>query len=274
MVLHYGFHNDQICPISEISIGPNNLSLHRGYGIFDYFTYHNRSNIHLDWYINRFFSSARKAHLNIKKSRDELIDIINKLYDLNSTPESNFKLILSGGDSTNGYSPSNEHELLVLNYRHSHHPTDYYSQGISLITHRHVRPFADIKSTNYMIPYLLQSKLEDSGALDVLYVMEGIVSETSRANIFCCKHGILYTPSRDILPGITRRMLIEDQNSYSVIERDITLEELMASDEVFITSSTKKVMPVVRIDGQPISGGKVGSIAPDLYTWMTTHTSC
>ena len=274
MVLHYGFHNDRICPISEMSIGPNNLSLHRGYGIFDYFTYHNRSNIHLDWYLDRFYSSAGKAHLSIKKSREDLIDIINKLYDLNRTPESNFKLILSGGNSTNGYSPSNELELLVLNYRHRHHPTNYYTQGISLITHRHVRPFADIKSTNYMIPYLLKSKLEDSEAVDVLYVMEGIVSETSRANIFCCQRGILYTPSRDILPGITRRMLMSDQTSYPVVERDITLDELMASDEVFITSSTKKVMPVVRIDGQPIEGGGVGPIATELNKWLTTHTSC
>ena len=67
---------------------------------------------------------------------------------------------------------------------------------------------------------------------------------------------------------------MSDQTSYPVVERDITLDELMASDEVFITSSTKKVMPVVRIDGQPIKEGGVGPIATKLNKWLTTHTSC
>ena len=273
MALPYGFHNDRISPLAEMSVGPNNLSLHRGYGIFDYFTYHNKFNLHLDWYLDRFFTSADKAHLRLDQSRQGLIDIINELYDLNQTPTSNIKLILSGGSSTNGYSPSKKTDLLVLNYRHSPPPTSQYTQGVSLITHRHVRPFADIKSTNYIIPYLLRSKLEESGALDVLYVLEGIVNETSRANIFCCRNNVLYTPSRDILPGITRKTLLTDQTMYPVVQQDITFDELICSDEVFITSTIKKVMPVVKIDGILINGGRVGPIAKQLYQWMTTHIS-
>jgi branched-chain amino acid aminotransferase len=274
MVLSHGFHNNRIAPLSEISIGPNNLSLHRGYGIFDYFTYHNRSNHHLDWYLDRFYSSADKANLVIHHSRQEIIDIINQLYDLNDTPNSNIKIILSGGDSANGYTPTDKPDLLILNYKHTPPPTAHYTQGIKLLTHRYVRPMADIKSTNYIIPYLMRPKLEQAAALDVLYMMDGIISESSRANIFCYRDHTLYTPSRDILPGITRRILIEEQVLYPVVLKDIKLDELLASDEVFITSSTKKVLPVVKIDDHSINGGNVGPISARLNQWMTTRTSC
>ena len=61
---------------------------------------------------------------------------------------------------------------------------------------------------------------------------------------------------------------------YPIVQQDITLDELISSDEVFITSTIKKVMPVVKIDDTLINGGTVGPIATQLYQWMTTHTSC
>lgn len=269
MILPLAYHKGEIVSTDTISFSANNLSLHRGYGIFDYFTYHNGQNIHLEWYLDRFYSSASKANLKLDLGRSELIDTINQIYKSNNIQRSNIKLILSGGNSLNGFTYNGDSELMILNYQHQDNPTNYYSDGVRLITYEHVRPFAEIKTTNYMIPYLMQPELTKVGAIDVLYVSNSMVSETSRANIFSIKKGQITTPDQHVLPGITRKALLTKCNEFPIIAKPLTLAEILSADEVFISSSTKKAMPVIQINDQVIGTGKVGPITTKLNHWLT-----
>ena len=82
---------------------------------------------------------------------------------------------------------------------------------------------------------------------------------TSFPKVFIIKDGTVYTPGQDILHGITRKRLLSLKDlQCSIVERDINLEELSKASESFITSTTKGILPIVKIDNNPIGAGVPG----------------
>jgi D-alanine transaminase len=99
----------------------------------------------------------------------------------------------------------------------------------------------------------------------ILYNDEGEITEASACNVFVVKDGAVATPDTDhqILPGITRQLLLQilrADSSIPVEERVVTLDELQHADEVWLTSSTKEVAPVVLLDGAPVGHGEPGEV--------------
>lgn len=99
----------------------------------------------------------------------------------------------------------------------------------------------------------------------ILYNANRQVTEASACNVFMVKDGTVLTPPLDnqLLPGITRLILLDVLRKYTdlpVQERFFSFDELMAADEVWITSSSKEVAPVVEVDGKAIADGKIGDV--------------
>jgi len=108
----------------------------------------------------------------------------------------------------------------------------------------------------------------------ILYNEDRELTEAAACNVFVIKDGVVATPDLDHqkLPGITRLMLLEilrRDGSIPIEERIVMLDELDGADEVWITSSSKEIAPVIEIDGKPVGDGKVGDVwlaAQRLYT--------
>ena len=99
----------------------------------------------------------------------------------------------------------------------------------------------------------------------ILYNASGELTEASACNVFVVKNGVVATPDTDhqILPGITRLLLIEilsADGSIPIEERVVTLDELRNAEEVWISSSTKEIAPVIMVDGTPVGDGEVGDV--------------
>ena len=110
----------------------------------------------------------------------------------------------------------------------------------------------------------------------ILYNQDGELTEASACNVFVVRHGIVATPLLDHqkLPGITRLMLLEilrRDGSIPVEERVITMRELEQADEVWLTSSSKEIAPVIEIDGRPVGDGKVGDVWLAAQTLYSAH---
>ncbi|MBB1416902.1 aminotransferase class IV [Pseudoalteromonas sp. SG44-1] len=110
----------------------------------------------------------------------------------------------------------------------------------------------------------------------ILYNRLDELTEASSSNVFIVKDGVISTPPLDnqILPGITRWLILTILHSYSdfkVQERIITKQELFAADEVWITSATKEVGPVVKLNGQLVADGKPGKIWQQVQSLFTEH---
>ena len=141
-----------------------------------------------------------------------------------------------------------------------------FKAGISAITHDDLRwGRCDIKSTNLLANCLAQSLATEKGAKEAIFIHRDLgVTEGSSCNIFLVKGSSIFTPplSNAILAGTVRAHLIKllKQNNYEVFERPVAKAELFLADELFITSTTREALGVVRIVQEKVGSGQVGPI--------------
>ncbi len=256
-MIHFCYINNQIMPISEASIGINDLGLLRAYGIFDYFRTYKKRPFLWDWYWERFENSAKSMNLEIPLSKQQTSDIIQELIKLTEKEDCGVRLILTGGYSDNSISSVSPNFMILTEDIHSPKPEEY-SKGIKVISYEYQRDLPDVKSTDYKHLMLLQKQLKAQNATDVLFYQQAKISELSRSNLFMIKNEVISTPKDHILKGVTRRLILElIKDKYELIERDISLEEVFGADEVFTTSSTKQILPINTIDSIQLKNERI-----------------
>lgn len=255
------FADGQIISTSKASIHPMDLGFIRGYGIFDFFRTVNFKALFLDSYLDRFYSSAEKTFLPLDYSRAELKSVIQDLIEKNHLKEGGIRMLLSGGVSANHFSPA-KGKLFIFSESLIFPAQEKYDKGIKLLSLEYVRPISEIKTTNYALPVWDSIRWKDAGAEDVLYHMNGMISESSRSNFFIVKDGIISTPDSHVLMGITRKHVIELAGEVQI--RPVSMQEALNADEAFITSTTKVLLPVTQIDEHEIGTGKPGPVSLDL----------
>jgi len=254
----YVWVNDLLIPGDEAQINIADLAVQRGYGIFDFFKTINAKPVFLEEHLDRFFNSASYMRLEIKTNRDELRSKILKLLNKNNLDESGVKIILTGGFSADGFAIAEPN--LIISQQSFKISKDLNEEGISLITHEYQRQFSTAKTLDYLQAIWLQPVLKERKADDVLYHSNGLIRECPRANIFIVsKNNQLLTPEYEMLKGVSRNQVLKIAESMMETEaRDVTLKDLENAKEVFITSTTKNILPVTQIDGKMIGDGKAG----------------
>ncbi len=264
------FVNNEIVKASEAKLHVSDLSIVRGFGIFDFFRTSSGKPLFMRDHLDRFYRSARQFHLPLPHQPAYLENKVKALIELNGFDESGIKLVLTGGYSENGFVPGNPNLLIMVDQLHLPNVI-CYEEGVRLISYRFIRSFPEVKSTNYLTAVMLIEKCKQAGALDVLYHDGEIISELTRSNIFLVKDKVLITPSEDILKGITRSKVLQlAQKEFAIEERKVRLEEVWQADEIFITSSMKRVMPVVAIDDMLIGSGRPGEVTKKLMHFFLT----
>ncbi len=136
------------------------------------------------------------------------------------------------------------------------------TDGLSAITVEDFRwGRCDIKTTALLANVLMKQQAVDAGANETLIVRDGEVLEGSSTSVFIVRDGVLITPpnSHRILPGTTRDAALSLATGVMPVEvRSISIDELRAADEVWISAATRDVLPVTRVDGAPIGNGRPG----------------
>ncbi|KAB7732109.1 aminotransferase IV [Rudanella paleaurantiibacter] len=256
--MHYGYLNGTVRPVDELNIGITDLSLLRGYGLFDYFLTYNGRPFQWDWYWERFQNSAAGLRLPLPMSKDETYAVVMDLIGRAGGADVAFRFVLTGGYSADSISIGQPNLLIMTEDIHPV-PGVQYEAGIRVMLDEYVRDMAEIKSTDYKRVILKALDIRAAGASDLLYHKDGEISELSRSNFFLVKGNTLVTPNRHILRGITRRTVIElAKPDFVVHERPVLLSELQDADEAFTTSSTKRVLPIVQVGDLTIGDGQVG----------------
>jgi D-alanine transaminase len=137
--------------------------------------------------------------------------------------------------------------------------------GVSAITLTDIRwKLCNIKAITLLPNVLLRQQAIDAGSAEAILINAGLAIEGAASNLFIVQHGIVITPpnSAALLPGITRDLVLElaANNAIPFREADITESELVHADEVWLTSSTREISPVVTLDGQPVGDGTPGPV--------------
>lgn len=262
----YCLLNGEFKKTAEPVLKVNDLGLMRGYGVFDFFPIQQQQPVFFNDYWNRFRNSALQMRLPFEWEYDAFGLRLQELFRKNDRTDGYCRLLLTGGYSKNGFLPDGSANLLVITQGPIDYSEDNYTRGIKLITLEHTRQYPQIKSINYMAVLLERGRLQEEDAADVLYLSGENVTESSRSNFFIIdEQGILKTPQTDILGGITRSKVLElAQDLMEVEVTDVSIEEVKKARSAFITSTTKRIMPVTRIDDFMINNGRVLPIIPKL----------
>jgi branched-chain amino acid aminotransferase len=250
----YAYINGQIIPIAQAHLHVTDLGILRGYGVFDFFRAIDGKPIYLEEHLDRFENSTQKMNLTLPYSRENLRNNVLDMIRLHEHKLLGIKLLCTGGYSEDGYEPATPNVVMLAK------PFKMLPDGktLKLMTVEHVRELSDIKTTNYIVPIKAIPQLKAGGFDDVLYHKDGLVSESSRSNVFIVKGEKVITPKSNILHGITRNNVIKViKNHFDFEEKDFSLSDLLQADEVFISSSTKRVSPVEYVDNQQFTQKKV-----------------
>ncbi|MEJ2576270.1 MAG: D-amino acid aminotransferase [Gammaproteobacteria bacterium] len=135
--------------------------------------------------------------------------------------------------------------------------------GVSAVTLDDIRWMrCDIKATTLLANVLGHSQARDEGADEAIFVRDGKVIEGTASNLFIVNSGLLITPpnSQWLLPGVTRDLVLElaQQAGLPYAEASISMLDLDFAEEVWLTSSTREVMPVTQLNGRAVGGGRPG----------------
>lgn len=246
----------------EARIPLADLAVLRGFAVFDFLRTYGGRPFQLDEHIHRLRRSADLIGLNYPWSD---ADLINAVYEtLKRNPdhdESDIRIVMTGGLSPNNLLPEpGAARLLIMVQPVTRLPAEHYEKGHAVITVDLARILPAAKTTNYITAVMAMQRARAANAIEALYTTPtGHVTEATTSNLFMFQGQHLITPVEDVLPGITRQVVLRCVDGlFPVTIRAITLDELLTADEIFITSSVKEVLPIVRVDAHTIGDGRPG----------------
>jgi len=265
-MMKYCYFDGKYIESSKAGVPINDLGITRAYSVFDFFRVYNTKPLHFDRNYKRLLNSAKILNIKVPISSSKLGEIVSGLLKKNKCKSAQVKIILTGGVSEDGLSRGSNPLLYIYLSDLVDFPESYYKKGCKLITEKYSRPYFEAKTTYYTRAVILQDKRRKQKAVEILYVTKGKIFEAATSNIFIVKNNKLFTPKEGILKGITRSIVIDLAKDLDIkcVEKNLSLNEALKADEIFLTAANKKVLPIVNIDNKKISNGRVGELSKKL----------
>lgn len=257
-------------PVEEAKVSVLDIGLLRGFGIYDGLTTIGGKPFRFADHWNRFVDGAHALNLNIPITEEgcekKIMEIVEKS---GFSDRANIRMILTGGNTIGGIEYVFESPTFYITAeKWESLPKEYYEKGAKLVTYNHLREMPEHKTTNYIQAVNLQVWRKEEKAVEILYIHDGEVLECATSNICLVKNQTIITPVENVLGGITLKVILElaEKANYKIEKRLVYEEELKTTDEVFITSSFKDIVPIVKIDDFEMGNGRVGEITKDLMS--------
>lgn len=268
--------NGQFVEENQAKISVNDLSVIRGFGVFDFLRTYNGFPFHLDEHLNRLERSARLIGLELPHPTAKIKEIVRETLGRNKHKESNIRLVVTGGLSTDSITPGLSPQLLIMVSSVKEMPLEWYSDGAKVITSHVDRFLPGAKSINYIPAILCQREARMQQAIEAVYVdRNGYMLEGTTSNFFAFIGDTLVTPPCNrVLPGITRQVVLGlAEKEYTMIERELHKDEVRLIDEAFITSSVREIVPIVAIDSIKLGTGKPGPRTQKILELFRDYTN-
>jgi D-alanine transaminase len=266
-----GFVNGRFLPLEEATVSVEDRGFQFGDGVYEVIrTYHGKP-FQLEAHLVRFERSAGAIDLPLPWSLQQWAAHVQEGIARSGYAESKVYLQLTRGVAPRDHGfPASVRPTAVMTVRELK-PMDPARQaaGVTVMTMDDWRwGRCDIKSVNLLPNVMARQKATQAGAFEAVFVRRGQVTEGAVSNVMIVKAGRLLTApgGEQILSGVTRTLVLElaRKEGLPVEERFVSREELLHADEVFLTSTTIEVLPVIRVDGGPVGSGKPGPVTQRL----------
>jgi len=242
-----------------------------GDGVFEGIRSYQRRVFKLKEHIDRLFESSQSIMLKIPLTREQMIKAVLQTVKANKLDNAYIRLVVTRGEGDLGLDPRKCYKgatIIIIADKIALYPEKLYREGLSIVTVPTVRNLPEalnpqIKSLNYLNNILAKIEAANSGSDEAIMLDSlGYVAECTGDNIFVVKAGHFYTPPQCMgtLRGITRDAVLEITRKARLPahEHVITRHEVYISDECFLTGTAAEIIPVVKVDGRVIGGGKPG----------------
>lgn len=272
------FLNGAYLPMAEAKISPMDRGFLFGDGIYEVIPSYGGQMVGFIPHIDRMNNGMAAIGLNFGWSHEQWRAVCDQLMEQNGCGNLGLYLHVSRGADTKRFHAYPENiEPTVFAFAFEIPPAPIadktkvtvYKVAIS----RDLRwERCHIKSTALLGNVMHFQQGYEQGANETLLFNErNELTEASACNAYIVKDGVVVTPPLDhqILPGITRYMLLDllrKEGSIPVEERVVTMDEVLDADEVWVSSSSKEIVPVVEVDGKPVGKGEIGDV------WLAAQT--
>ncbi len=260
----------EIVPLAEARISPMDIGLLRGYAVFDLLRTVGGRPFLLTEHLKRLRASAQHLGLKVPLDDEQITDVIDDLLSRNEHGEATVRLVLTGGVSPDGLTFDPETPTFcILTHDLVEPPATMYEIGTALMTREHKREVPGAKTTNYITMIHNRPEAAEIGAIDLLYHDGERIYEAASASFYVVRDGKIHAPADDVLWGTVGSFVLDlVRDRYEVVLGDVTLEEALGADEAFLTSTTRGVVPIVRLDDRKIGDGLPGPVTTEIMrTW-------
>ncbi len=262
------FLNGLMLPLEEAKISVLDRGFLLGDGVYEVIPAYGGRLFRLEQHLQRLQNSLDAIRIDNPYTNDEWTRILSELIAQGGNADQSVYLQV-----TRGVAAKRDHA-----FPHEVKPTvfamsnpippltdELLLQGIAAITLDDIRwQRCDIKAITLLANAMLRQQAHDEGAAEAILIKDGHAIEGAASNLFIVSNGTIITPpkSSHLLPGVTRDLVLElaAQHGLEYAERAIPEQELSQASEIWLTSSTKEILPVTTLNQQAVGDGKPGLV--------------
>ena len=263
--------NGKFMPLEEACVPVLDRGFIFGDGVYEVIPAYSRKLFRLTSHLHRLQHSLDSIRLKNPYSNSQWHDLLKKIVAANDNEDQYVYLHITRGVAKRDHAfPQNcEPTVFIMSNPLLAPSQDLLANGCSAITaidNRWIR--CDIKSISLLPNVLLRQMAVDANASETILIRDGFLTEGAASSIFVVKDNILLAPPKShlMLPGITYDVVLElaAANHIPYEIREIFEEELQSADEIMLTSSTKEIMAVTRLNDNLVGNGKPGALCQQL----------
>ena len=266
------FLNDEIIEVEKGCVSVTDSGFLYGAGLFETMRSYNGVVFSLEDHLDRLFSSAEALSIKIDFNRENITDAIYQVLKENNLTDARLRLTVSGGPMS--LSEENKRTTLVISAtQFQPYPKEYYEKGVLVVLCPYRQnpndPTCGHKTTSYFSRMLALQMVHQKRAAEALwFTIDNRLAEGCVSNVFLVKDSVVYTPPlyTPVLAGIARKNVckLALKNSIKLVEKNLTINEVLGADEVFLTNVIMQVMPVFQIEKHTVGQGAVGELTKKL----------
>lgn len=258
--------NGEFLPKDEARVSVLDRGFLFGDGVYEVIPVYGGRLFRLEQHLDRLDQSLAGIRLANPHTRPEWRQIIGQLVELQGGGDQSVYLQV-----TRGAAPKRDHAfpadvratVFAMSSPLTPNPPEVAQQGVAAITLEDIRwKYCHIKAVTLLANVLLRQQALDGGAVESILIRDGEVTEGAASNVFIVRAGELLTPPKGpfLLPGITRDLILELAAANGIPHREaaITEADLASAAEIWVTSSTREILPVTTLNGVPVGNGKPG----------------
>ena len=265
--------NSKYINFNEAKIHIEDRGLQFSDSVYEVVPFYNKKLIDFSFHAKRLKYSLKELQIKYIVNEDKLKKIFNKIISLNKIRNGIVYLQITRGVQSRDHDYRNNliPNLIIYTINRKLNLPNSNFKGVKAITYKDLRwKRRDIKTVSLLANVLAKKEAVRKKAYEAILIDNGKITEATASNVWIVKNNKLIThPSNtDILKGITRETVkkLIKKNKLNLKETSFTKKELYNADEVFITSASSFVTPIIKVDSKLVNKGKIGRITLQLAT--------